>query len=109
MSYLLLASDSLGEGLEKEIVISWTIQNQVYQDYDLRWALTDVVTADYNIRWGIISLVYNAWNIRWSIEISVERAFELAWSIATDVGTKLKYTFWASKVRNRIFRRDRIG
>jgi len=111
MSYFLLSSELDTHAVTIERKYSWSVFAGVEETFTFVWDILETVSGTFITKWSILQNVYAVGTIyiKWSISVYVERSFSYVWDVATRIGTKIKYTFSAAKLKSRIFRRDRIG
>ena len=106
MSYLLL-NDSEGDSypVDRNYAYEWLILEEVESaEFIYEWTVLEPFEELYVYIWDIYDYISNAWTYKWNIGFYIQRTFTYLWGVSTTFGGKVKYSFFASGIKNRFFR-----
>lgn len=111
MSYILIADELEVSGVEKEFSYSWDILGDAFEDFYYVWNILDNANASFYYKWDILEWVSASFFYKWKkwIYLAFDNYYSwdlLEWAVMT---SKLKYNMSIDKIKNRLFKRDRIG
>lgn len=119
MSYYFLAASDGGTGdgeeyaISREYTFSWGVYEGVAAEFTYIWDVLEAVQAEYIYLWKVIvGGVSKQFTYKWNTVAYLSREFAYIWNLydtAASIGSKVKYSFKASPVANRFYRKFRDG